>query len=182
AWDAFLEKGDFMRKSRKILLCFLSVCLVLTGCSFASADAESLLLAKCESVADFPAGELYCLSAGGGAVDPDSKLREISKQMLAQLYGNGSYPPELDLVEGAAFYFSYAQPCEFAVFRCARANDADAVAQMCLKRLESLRSYWNTNGERADLANATVKIHGSYVLLIVSETPEECYRAFRRAL
>ena len=72
--------------------------------------------------------------------------------------------------------------CEFSVFLCDSNADTDAVAQMCLRRLSYLKSYWKDTEDASYLQNASVTVRGRWVVLCVSSDPENAIRAFRGAI
>ena len=135
----------------------------------------------CEAETSLPAGKLYVLSA------PEDSEEYFPSALFAATFGNGSAPPELDLIDDAAIYFSYATSCELAAFLCKSADGTDAVAKMCLRRLDVLKNYRDSDRtsqiEDTDLLeNATVTVRGRWVILCVSSDPDAALRAFRRSL
>ena len=90
----------------------------------------------------------------------------------------------MDLVSDVSVYLSYTHPCELAVFRCKTADGTDAIAAMCLRRLDFLKNHRiNQSGEAdAYLDSARVTVWGRWVIFTVSSDPDAALRAFRRAL
>ena len=161
-----------------IALC-VALCLLLGSCAaFSKADPADLLEQMCRSQVSLPAGKCYVRSA---PQDSDGRLTD---DLLAVTFGNGFLPPELDEVSDAAVFFSYAHASELAVFRCKTTDGTDAVAAMCLRRLDFLKSHRTEGDPLADqcLDRARVTVMGRWVILTVTSDPDAALRAFRRAL
>ena len=159
------------------LLVLLALCASsLCSCFSAPPTPEDLVQAMCRTVKSLPAGRLYVLSA------PQDDTRHLQADLLASAFGQGKLPPEMEEVEDAAFYFSLRSPCEFAVFLCKSAGGTEAVARMCLHRLDVLKSYGYDGDNAAMTENATVTVCGRWVTLCVSPDPAAAQRAFRQAL
>ena len=108
----------------------------------------------------------------------------LTDELLAVTFGNGHLPPELDEVVDAAVYLSYTHPVELAVFRCKSTDGTDAVAAMCLRRLDYLRHHRINQSDElhAYLDRARVTVCGKWVILTVSSDPDAAIRAVRRTL
>jgi hypothetical protein len=165
-----------MRRIFSLLPLFSLCAALLCGCFSSPPTPESVVRFLCSSVSSLPAGRLYVLSA------PQDDAMHPRADLLASAFGQGALPPEMEEVEDAAFYFSLNSPCELAVFLCKSAGGTEAVARMCLHRLDVLKSY-GYDGENAVMTeNATVTVCGRWVLLCVSPDPAATQRAFRQAL
>ena len=159
------------------LLLLLTLCAsALCGCFSAPPTPEALVQAMCRSIHSLPAGRLYVLSA------PQDDDKHLSADLLASAFGQGAPPPEMEEVEDAALYFSLRSPCELAVFLCKNAGGTEAVAKMCLHRLDVLKSYGYDGENAAMTENATVTVCGRWVVMCVSPDPAAAQRAFRQAL
>ncbi len=160
--------------SLRLLIFIILPCLLL-GCHSQGVSAKDVLSAICEEEVSLPAGVLYWLSS-------EEERERPSDALLAAAFGEGSPPSSLFEVEDAAFFFSYTQTCEFSVFLCKRASETDAVAKMCLRRLEQLKNAFGKENLPPALKSATVVTRGRWVLLCVSTDAENALRAFRRAI
>ena len=161
-----------------ILLCaWLCISLACCAPSTCATPAE-LLAAMCEVERPLPAGRVYVRSA------PQDSDSHPCDEMLTVTFGNGHFPPEMDQVADVAVYLSFTHPCELAVFRCKTADGTDAVAAMCLRRLDFLRNHRTDQGSEADayLESACVTVWGRWVIFTVSSDPDAALRAARRAL
>ncbi len=166
--------------SRRQLLTYFGFLLVISllfcGCGKASAFPCDIVRAMQNAEKPSPAGRLFILSA---LEEEDGYIEE---DLLAATFGDGILPPELEYVEDAAFFFAFQHPCEFSVFLCNTSVDTDAVAQMCLRRLSYLKSYWKDRDEATYVQHASVTVRGRWVILCVSSDTENALRAFREAL
>ena len=154
------------------ILCISLLC----GCVSSAPTPETVVRSMCNAMGSLPAGRLYVLSA------PQDDARHLHADLLASAFGQGAPPPAMEEVEDAAFYFSLNSPCELAVFLCKSAGGTEAVARMCLHRLDVLKSYGYGGDDAAMTENATVTVCGRWVLLCVSPDPAAAQRAFRQAL
>jgi hypothetical protein len=157
----------------------MALTLLLTSCTAPSNTAPAdLLEAMCRSQASLPVGKCYVRSA------PQDSDRRLTDELLAVTFGNGFLPPEIDEVSDAAVFFSYVHHTELAVFRCKTTDGTDAIAAMCLRRLDFLRNHRTDQGSEADayLESACVTVWGRWVIFTVSSDPDAALRAARRAL
>ena len=151
------------------LLCAVAALLALSAsCSREKKAPHELLLSLLDEEKTIPAGRIYLRTA------EESSRAYLSDALLAQAFGNGALPPAVDGIVDAACYFSYAHPYELDVFLCTSAASAQAVAKMCLRRLDVLKNYRTYEGLDADtvaayLNNATVTVRGKYVIFRVAE-------------
>ncbi len=155
-------------------LCF-AVCLLFCGCTAQGATPYAVLCSLQETQQELPAGACYVLSAA-----PDEETYP-TESLLAVLFGNGSLPAAFEEIEDGAFFFSYSDSCELAVFRCKGSRGREAVTKMCLDRLQYLKSV-HPDRESEALQSATVTVRGKWVLLCICEDPDATARAFRRAV
>ena len=172
-----------MHISRKAFfgILLLTLCLLLSACIRTdTVSPHQVLEALCQAETPLPAGRIYVLSA------PQDSTRHPSDNLLAATFGNGCLPPEMDQVADAAFFLSYTHPCELAVFHCKTADGTDQVAEMCLRRLDSIKQYrTNSSTEEAYAAyleNACVTVRGKWVILLVSSDPATALRTFKRCV
>ncbi len=164
-----------------LLLCLLlAAALLLGSCTQRAPSAAEVLDGMCAAVSPLPAGRKYVQSA------PKDSQEHFSTELLAATFGNGASPPAAEHILDAAVWFSYTDATELAVFSCKSADGADAVAGMCLDRLDILKNY--RTAENADAngdslyRTAQVRIHGRWVVLCIAHDPDAVLRAFRRAL
>lgn len=167
----------FLRHVLRFSFCSLLIfgLLLSVGCSRSTPTPSAVLDALCAAEVPLPAGRVYLL---GGA---QANAHHADGELLAALFGGGILPGELGEVEDAAFYLSFSHPCEFSVFLCKSADGTDAVAKMCLRRLDFLRSYRGEGDGKIYAENASVTVRGRWVLLCVSNDSEGALRAFRQA-
>ena len=156
-----------------ILLCFSA------SCAEAQASPRTVLAAMCRAEVPLPAGQIYVRLA------PQDGEAYLSDELLSVIFGNGSLPPEIELIADAALYLSFTQQSEMAVFRCKSTDGTDAIAAMCLRRLDSLKSYW-TDEETGDggiaPGSARVTVYGRWVILTLCKDPDAVLRAARRTI
>lgn len=166
------------RRFKAILLLSLLLCHLLS-CSAHPPTARAVLGAMCRSESALPAGEIYVRLA------PQDGEAYLSDEMLSVIFGNGSLPPEAELIADAALYLSYTRHCEMAALLCKSTDGTDAIATMCLRRLDSLKSYWigEESAENSmDFDQARVTVCGRWVIMTLCSDPEAALRAARRTL
>lgn len=156
--------------------------------------ALSLLNTLVAADTDHPAGETYLtpdaasLALVSEATDDSAVIRTASPSLLRAAFGvvggdASSIPWEISLIDDGAMRFSTANsPCEWIVLHCANRSDTDAVAEMLLRRLNTLRRLWRNTEEASVVEQGQVVILGQYVLLILCDDTEGCLRAARNAL
>lgn len=168
-----------MKRFYKYSLYFVLISALLlcaSGCSMSPKTPQSILEEIQRAEGTFPVGRTYPLNAA-----PENALF-MTDALFSSLFGNGKLPPERALLEDGVFYFGLSSPCEYIVLRCENRDDCEAVSQMCLKRLDSLKSFWKDSEEFAYVQNGSVTVRGRWVFLCVSPTSENAVRAFRRAV
>lgn len=168
------------RPVRRAGLCLLAFCLLLSlpvGCARRTPDTADILDAMCASQPSLPAGQVYLHTAVLG----DAGYAD--EELLATLFGDGALPIELASVNAYAFRLSsFAEPHEFAVFLCVSAQDAYAVAEMCIRRTDRIRFLCRNTEYEAIADGAQVSVCGKYVLLAVGEDALTAIEAGRRAV
>lgn len=161
-------------------LCLLALCLLLSlpvSCARRMPDTADILGAMCASQPSLPAGQVYLHTAVLG----DAGYAD--EELLAALFGNGELPIELSSVNAYAFRLcSFAEPHEFAVFLCVSAQDAYAVAEMCIRRTDRIRYLCRGTEYEAIADDARVSVCGKYVLLAVGQDALTAIEAGRRAI
>ena len=167
-----------MKRIFTILLCLLLLMPALLSCRHREATLAEGVAAMQKAEKPSPAGRLYVLSA------PPDDPAHPSDSLLAAMFGEGnaSLPAAFDHVEDAAFFLSYTDACELAVFDCDNADGPREVSRMCLRRLDLLRHYRTGDTDAAMLQKAQVVIRGNLVILLISKDPEGALRALRRTL
>ena len=164
-----------MRRSLSLILLLCAVWLPLLSSCSPRKELDLALEEMCRTEGSLPAGQKYLLSK------PTKKeWKQISEEHLAALFRSASLPPALENVTEGALYLSFSHPFEIAVFACESRGDCDAVAQLCLGRLEGLRAYWGESSYAEICDRGRVLNCGNYVLMIVCSSPEEAVKAFRR--
>ena len=167
-----------MKRAFSIFLCLLLLFPALWSCGREKATPAQVVSAMQKAEKPSPAGRLYVLSA-----PPDGK-EHPGDSLLAAMFGEGdtTLPAAFDHVEDAAFFVSYTNACELAVFRCDSADGPREVSGMCLRRLDRLKLYRTDGQDAVMLQEAQVVIRGDLVILLVSNDPEGALRALRRTL
>lgn len=165
-------------KIRRILLCLLILPLLFTvGCSRQQVEVAEVLDVMCQSQPSLPAGQIHLSTAAVG----DEEYAD--EELLAVLFGDGELPIELSSVNDYAFRLSsFAEPHEFAVFLCVSPQDARAVAEMCLRRTDTIRLTCRGTEHEAIADNARVSVCGKYVLLAVGDDALTAIEAGRRVI
>ena len=123
---------------RWILLLLVSV--MLTGCAVdRPPDAAALVQTMVGALPDGgAAGQLYFFDA----LDPDPDAHTAAAMpdsLIAAAFGDGcAVPPEFAAIEAYAVRLcGFAEPIECGCFVAARERDAEAIAAMCLRRVEA---------------------------------------------
>ena len=164
-----------MKKTR-ILTLMLSLLCLLCSCG-REAEVGEVLAAMCDSQPSLPAGRIYLSGAEAG------EAAFAEEELLAVLYGGGELPIEFEVINAFAFRLSeVGTPHEFAVFLCVSAQDAYDVAQMCLRRTDTLRRGYLESEWEEMAGQARVCVEGRAVLLAVGEDALTAIEAGRRAL
>ena len=160
-----------MRKNIPIkILCLLlaGAVLLLPSCSRRGASAEELLYKICAD-AELPAGKTYLCSAAEG------DAAYLSPDTAETLFGADSVKEIFPLIEDYAIYISTAIPQEIAVFRAYSRSDTDALAAMCLSRIDTLSVLLNGTSLAAD---SEIIKRGKYVIMLFgNDTKELCESA-----
>lgn len=137
---------------------------------------------------NLPAGRVYTSKSSPGAVD------YLSSSLLGMLYGTSgeNYSPKsvFSRTESISIWVSsgfYAT--EFAVFHCKNDKDSAEIADLCLSRIDSMRSFINANSQKLSLEeskitldNAKVKIIGEYVIMAICEDSEAAIEAAKEVI
>ncbi len=157
------------------LLLILSLLSFLLCSCFSPTAPSNALLQMCNAEPNLPSGKYYFYGSS-----PSSSGTMIDSALFCEHFGFTVLPPAMSEVESGAFYFSYRHPCEFAVLRCKSISATTAIAQILLRHIEQLRSYWNST-EYAPYVNAAeVKIFGKDVVFAVSKNPSSSFNAYKR--
>lgn len=137
---------------------------------------------------NLPVGRVYTTKSTPGSVD------YLSSSLLGTLYGtsDANYSPKsvFSRTESISIWVSsgfYAT--EFAVFHCPNDKDAAEIADLCLSRIDSMRSFINANSQKLSLDetkttldNAKVKIIGEYVIMAVCVEAEAAIEAAKEVI
>lgn len=123
---------------RKVAL-LLVVLVLLTSCmAERPADAAALVSAMAAASGETAAGTLYFWDA----LDPDGDANAAAvmpDSLIAAAFGDGDVPEEFAGLEAYAVWLcGFAEPVEYGCFVVARERDAEAVAAMCLRRMDAI--------------------------------------------
>ena len=115
--------------------------VLLCGCAAdRPADAAAVVQAMAGAVSGgTAAGQLYFYDALDP--EPDAHLTAaMPDSLIAAAFGDGSaVPPEFAGLEAYAVRFcGFAEPIECGCFVAAQERDAEAIAAMCLRRMEAI--------------------------------------------
>lgn len=121
-----------------MLLCIcilLTCCFHLFGCGKEKTVADVFSQYR-ENYGDMPCGILY---------DTSKKEREqgyFTDKMKSDLYARADGTSEMEHVSSAAVYLGSSQSgfCEFGIFICNSHREAEQVAKMCFRRIDTARS------------------------------------------
>ncbi len=169
-----------------ILLLLLLLVLELSSCMGGQAkDAKKVLYEMIRAEEKLPAGKLYTIKSAPGAPD------YLSKSLLTALYGDGSFPEVLNKAEDISLRLSSGIYCfELAVFLCTSHGDAREIAELCLRRIDTMEHFVNANSKKLaidsacieNIKNAKVTVVGRYAIMAVSPNAEECIKAVKNAI
>lgn len=177
---------------------FLLSIVCVVGCKSpakASAyDVLSVMIAAAPSA--IPAGDVYVLSndVASGTLMPTNASdsppwRVADDSLLLAAFGREGSGENGEISElsqeivdsGAMFFSTAAQPCEFMVFRCVSRSDTDLVAELLLRRLDTLRRQYRGTEQQSIVENARVVILGKYVVFAVAVNAQDAIEAAKSA-
>ena len=128
------------------LLVLLSA--LLLGCGQQAPVAAERIGELLSGLSDLPSGRLY-----DSTLLPHEEGNPLDADLIADLYSRADgYLEYTGRVEEAALYLSSGmdgEHLELAVFVCYGSADADAVAEMCLRRAHLVSSYTDLEPEDA---------------------------------
>ncbi len=122
---------------RRILPIFLLVTVFFTSCSV---DRPSDLPAVVSAMVgeDAAVGALWYWDS----LDPDAEEKTVHAMpdsLIAAAFGEGEAPDEFAVLEGYAVWLSgFARAEEYGCFVVLREQDAEAVAALCLRRMDAV--------------------------------------------
>lgn len=119
---------------------FLLTLILLTSCAAERPDdVAALVQAMAGAAGDPVAGTLWFHDALDPAPDAHA-ASAMPDSLIAAAFGEGSaVPAEFDGLEAYAVRLSgFAEPAEYGCFVVARERDAEAVAAMCLRRMDAI--------------------------------------------
>lgn len=150
-----LTKGIFI--CMKKLLCILSAfILCFCFCSCDSSPSPDKISATLDLLSSDIGGNVIIYHKGTNCKDENA---------IISLYGRGSLPDELSLVDYAAIWYSDRMVCgDLAVFYAVNATDTPSIEKMCNRRANTLKAVAGTG--------MTVISHGHYVLAYTTGIPE----------
>ena len=167
-----------MKATAKALLWILvSVVLLCSSCTERSVpSALEAITALCEANPSLPTGRFYWRHTSA-----PSAAHELSDRLLADLFGAGVLPPEIDHVQDAAVYLAFTEQEEYAVFLCKSRDDTASLSLLCQRRIDRLRRpYATEQAMPPSLQNASVTVRGRWVILCVTPDPDAAIRSLRR--
>lgn len=165
-----LLKARGKRARLRLLSVFLLLPMLASCFGGKAPETSEVLSAMTSAQSSLPAGNYYTTKSSPGAPD------YLSDSVFAALYGSGESPAVMKRTESVSAYISsglYA--FEMAVFLCVSERDTAEIADLCLSRIELMRTFYNTNARRLSLDmsakenidNAKVSIIGRYVIMAV---------------
>ena len=146
----------------KLLLLLLTL-LFLFSCGREYTCAELLSRMLRVSGGGSENGLLYVAEAVEGDVG------YLSRENADLLYGEGAYGAYFSLLEDFSLFISAREPQELAVFKCRSASDCEAVAQMCLRRADSIKIALRGTAYEERAKGISVEIHGRAVVFYFTE-------------
>ncbi len=122
------------------LIPFLLMLVLLTACAADRPDdPAAVVMAMVGAAGDPAAGTLYFCDVLDPA--PDAHVTAaMPDSLIAAAFGDGgAVPAEFGGIEAYAVWLcGFAEPIECGCFVAARERDAEAVAAMCLRRMEAI--------------------------------------------
>ena len=162
------------------LIPFLFALVLLCGCAAERpADAAALVQAMAGALPEgMVAGQLYFYDA----LDPEPDAHvtaAMPDSLIAAAFGDGrAVPPEFAALEAYAVRLcGFAEPIECGCFVAAREGDAEAVAAMCLRRMEAIARLCGR-----EVAAAPPLVMGRCVFYAVGEGAEAALEAARAVM
>lgn len=167
-----------MRRLLTIFCLLLTLTIPLSSCANQSTPAQALSAVQflCADESTLPDGELYVI---GASIDG---TRVFSEELQAAFFGDGARPAALDEATVGVSYLSYAHPFEITLFSAKSADGAKKLAKMLLRRRDAIIRQWESTAHADYVKNATVIIHGNWVLLSVTRDAEATSKRLRRAV
>ncbi len=169
------------------LLFFFS--LFLFGCEERHhVSALSVLEAMFAVEENCPAGDIYLLAGSESsslesAAEATYPLFSAGDDLLQAVFGTGNFTNESNdiwqlspdvIADGALRLSTTASPVEWVVLRCINRSDTDALAELLLLRLDSLRRQYRGTAAQDIADNGAVYVFDHYVILIVAADPAHC--------
>ena len=166
-----------------LLVAIAMLSSLFASCTKQKASTDNIINLLTAEETNIPTGRIYSSEA------PEGSDGFLSEDILTVAYG---FPESFDGLSSAAIRLSsFFHPCEFAVFLCKSANDAEDVALFCRNRIDTLRKYTSSSAELCSMSteeysryidNAAVVISGRYVALIISSDTRAVKRLFLRSV
>ena len=192
------RKNNIFIKLISLFAAFSLSIVCVVGCtSQAKASAYDVLSSMVSAAPSaIPAGDVYVLSndVASGTLMPTNASdsppwRVADDSLLLAAFGrdgsgeNGGISElSQEIVDSGAMFFSTAaQPCELMVFRCVSRSDTDLVAELLLRRLDTLRRQYRDTEQQAIVENARVVILGKYVVFAVAVNAQDAIEAAKSA-
>lgn len=168
-----------MKRTAALFLTFFLLLFTFGSCSSISSDTscQDLLRAMTDAEISLPAGKYYELSA------PEGDEKYLSPELIAVLFGGGSYPKVAEDWIDCALYLPLGKsPCEFAVILCKSRDAAHDTASLLQARLAAIKQTQSSPEHAQMLENASITLIGNYALLIISSDTETALRSAKRAI
>ncbi len=163
---------------KRLFLIILILSLSLVACSQSTKSAEQLLASVTQELTELPAGHVRIL--GTPEYDPHYLPISLLRIMLAS---SEHFEEENKISELALFLSDTEELCEIAVFCADSSSSAEDIAELCIKRVNMLKSSPSLSKENKEIAkNSRIILHGRYLLYAVSENADEIAEIFSSSL
>lgn len=139
------------------------------------ADIVEAMLSACKNP---PFGILYSQKSTKGSPD------YLSDSLAATLYGNGNLPPVITSTNDFSVRVSSSQiGFELAVISCQRRQDAEEIAELCQRRIDTIQALWNSGFSFSPQTKVTdefppskILIYRNYVIMALSDNCDEAVK------
>lgn len=163
---------------RKLIPLLLALVLLTSCAAERPDDPAAVVMAMAAAGGDLVAGTLYFHDVLDPAPDAHA-ASAMPDSLIAAAFGDGiAVPAEFGALEAYAVRLSgFAEPVEYGCFVVARERDAEAVAAMCLRRMDAIARLC---GDEA--AAVPPLVMGRCVFYVVGADAEAALDAARAAM
>ena len=168
-----------MKRKAALLLTVFLLFFTLSSCSDEPQvlPCRDVLSAMVQAERSLTVGKYYTLAAHDGGDE------YMTDELIALLFGNGSYPKAADGWIDCALYLSLGEsPMEFAIILCKNRDVARDTAELLSCRLSAIKHTKNSPEYAEMLDSAGITLIGNYAFLIISSDTESVLRAAKRAI